>query len=44
MLIREVNHDLDKFPAIIANMTELQRRKDLKAQLEKHRLGETAFH
>ncbi|KAH3877689.1 uncharacterized protein LOC127872130 isoform X2 [Dreissena polymorpha] len=39
MLIRETNHELEKFPAIISNMSELQRRKDLKSQLEKHRLA-----
>ncbi|WAR01827.1 Y381-like protein [Mya arenaria] len=30
MLIREVNLELEKFPAVIAHMGELQQRKDLK--------------
>ncbi|XP_053383962.1 uncharacterized protein LOC123536322 isoform X2 [Mercenaria mercenaria] len=37
MLIRECNHDLEKFPPIISNMQELQRRKDIKQQLDRHR-------
>ena len=41
MLIRECNHELEKFPPIIANMQELQRRKDIKQELEKHKQGET---
>ena len=40
MLIRECNHELEKFPPIIANMQELQRRKDIKQELEKHKQGE----
>lgn len=39
MLIRECNHELEKFPPIISNMQELQRRKDIKQQLDKHRLA-----
>ena len=38
-LIRECNHELEKFPPIISNMQELQRRKDIKGELEKHRQG-----
>ena len=41
MLIRECNHDLEKFPPIISNMAELQRRKDIKHQLDQHRQGTT---
>ncbi|XP_060562778.1 uncharacterized protein LOC132722318 isoform X4 [Ruditapes philippinarum] len=37
MLIRECNHELEKFPPIISNMQELQRRKDIKQQLDRHR-------
>ncbi|KAL4225169.1 hypothetical protein ACF0H5_015861 [Mactra antiquata] len=37
MLIRECNHELEKFPPIISNMLQLQRRKDLKQQLDQHR-------
>ncbi|KAK7491465.1 hypothetical protein BaRGS_00017294 [Batillaria attramentaria] len=36
-LIRECNHELEKFPAIVSNMQELQRRKELKAEIERHR-------
>ena len=39
MLIRECNHELEKFPPIISNMGELQRRKDIKQDLENHRQG-----
>jgi len=39
MLIRECNHEMDKFPTIIGNMSELQQRKDLKQQLDQHRQG-----
>jgi hypothetical protein len=38
-LIRECNHELEKFPAIVSNMTELQRRKELKGQIEQHKEG-----
>ncbi|CAC5404439.1 unnamed protein product [Mytilus coruscus] len=38
-LIRECNHQLDKMPAMISNMQELQRRKDLKQEIEQHKLG-----
>ncbi|CAG2255852.1 unnamed protein product [Mytilus edulis] len=37
-LIRECNHQLDKMPAMISNMQELQRRKDLKQEIEQHKL------
>ncbi|KAJ8299502.1 hypothetical protein KUTeg_023562 [Tegillarca granosa] len=39
MLIREANHELDKFPPIVANLQELQRRKDLKHEIEMHKQG-----
>ncbi|KAK3101728.1 hypothetical protein FSP39_005894 [Pinctada imbricata] len=37
MLIREAQHEIDKFPPIVANMAELQRRKELKQEIEGHR-------
>jgi len=39
MLIRECNHELDQFPSIVSNMQELQRRKELKQQIEQHKTG-----
>ncbi|XP_052066322.1 uncharacterized protein LOC127705978 isoform X4 [Mytilus californianus] len=39
-LIRECNHQLDKMPAMISNMQELQRRKDLKQEIEQHKLAQ----
>lgn len=39
-LIRECNHQLDKMPSMISNMTELQRRKDLKQEIEQHKLAQ----
>ncbi|XP_076450581.1 uncharacterized protein LOC143286742 [Babylonia areolata] len=36
-LIRECSHELEKFPAIVSNMQELQRRKELKAEIERHK-------
>ncbi|XP_005093507.2 uncharacterized protein LOC101862335 [Aplysia californica] len=36
-LIRECNHELEKFPPIVSNMQELQRRKELKSQIERHK-------
>ena len=42
-LIRECNHQLDKMPSMISNMTELQRRKDLKQEIEQHKLGILLF-
>ncbi|XP_052800681.1 uncharacterized protein LOC128231667 isoform X2 [Mya arenaria] len=44
MLIREVNLELEKFPAVIAHMGELQQRKDLKSQLDKHRQAVEKLH
>lgn len=43
MLIRECNHELEKFPAIIGNMTELQHRKEIKQQLDQHRQGKLSI-
>lgn len=40
MLIREAQHEIDKFAPIVANMQELQRRKELKNEIEMHRQGE----
>ncbi|XP_055998277.1 uncharacterized protein LOC125647533 isoform X2 [Ostrea edulis] len=37
MLIREAQHEIDKFAPIVANMQELQRRKELKNEIEMHR-------
>ena len=39
MLIREAQHEIDKFPAMVSNMAELQRRKELKQEIEGHRQG-----
>lgn len=39
MLIREAQHEIDKFAPIVANMQELQRRKELKNEIEMHRQG-----
>ena len=36
-MIRECSHELEKFPAIVSNMQELQRRKELKSQIERHK-------
>ncbi|XP_060080381.1 uncharacterized protein LOC132559772 [Ylistrum balloti] len=37
MLIRECNHEISKFPAIVSNMQELQRRKEVKTEIEQHK-------
>ncbi|KAK3602636.1 hypothetical protein CHS0354_034226 [Potamilus streckersoni] len=37
MLIRECNHELEKFPPVISNMQELKKRKEIKVELDKHR-------
>ncbi|GFO50623.1 ankyrin-3 [Plakobranchus ocellatus] len=36
-LIRECNHELEKFPPIVSNMQELSRRKELKSEIERHK-------
>lgn len=43
MLIREAQHEIDKFAPIVANMQELQRRKELKNEIEMHRQGKKKF-
>lgn len=44
MLIREAQHEIDKFAPIVANMQELQRRKELKNEIEMHRQGKKNPH
>lgn len=44
MLIREAQHEIDKFAPIVANMQELQRRKELKNEIEMHRQGKKKIH
>lgn len=39
MLIRECNHELSKFPSIVSSMQELQRRKEVKQEIEEHKKG-----
>ncbi|CAH1786443.1 unnamed protein product [Owenia fusiformis] len=36
-LVRECLHELDQFPQIVSNMEEMNRRKELKQEIEMHR-------
>ena len=43
MLISESQLEIYKFAPMVANMQELQRRKELKNEIEMHRQGEKNF-